>query len=94
MINIPKTLCANTEPVDTVRIVQLSPIETCEANRCEGPEPTELVPILKTLCPCPVEKVVVNYSPKPRKTRVIKTCFEDFIKNVTSTKFCDKRPVM
>ena len=93
MINIPKTLCKCTTTTTLGIVSVLPPLTSCEETRCEPPEAVGLVPILKTLCPCPpVPEVVINYTPKPRRTRVVKTCFVDFIKNITSTKFCSTGP--
>ena len=94
MINIPKTLCKCPDKKTSNEIViVLPPVSACEETRCDPPEAVGLVPILKTLCSCPpVPEVVINYSPKPRRTKVVKTCFVDFIKNITSTKFCDNGP--
>ncbi len=94
MINVPKTLCkCNDNEIKQTILTEISSVDACYEIQCEEVEPVELVPILKTLCPCePPPEVVVNFSPKSRKTKIIKTCFADFIKNITSTKFCNNGP--
>lgn len=93
MLTVPKTLCKCADPIKQVTLTAITPVDECYSKQCVEAEPTELIPIVSTLCPCePIPEIVVNFSPKLRRTRVVKSCFTDFIKNVTSTKFCNTGP--
>ena len=92
MINIPKTLCKCDTINTDIEIQIVPPIEQCEEDRCDISTSVQLIPIVSTLCPCPVEEVVINLKPQPKRTKIIKSCFTQFIKNITSTKFCDTGP--
>lgn len=94
MINIPKSVCfCSTSTQVTQKLIKINTTDICKENICQKKESVELTPILNTLCLCPVnEVVIIDNRPKFNKTIVTKTCFADFIKNITSTKFCETGP--
>lgn len=93
MLNVPTTLCKCADVYEQVSLSVIVPVDNCDIEQCGVVEPTELVPIISTLCPCvPKPEIVVNFNPEPRRTRIVKSCFTDFIKNITSTKFCQVGP--
>lgn len=88
MLTIPKSLCKCDDVVKKTSLTTIVPIA-----EYIKPEPIELKPIDKALCYCePVPEIVTNFYSKPIKTKIVKTCFTDFIKNITSTKFCNYGP--
>lgn len=92
MVNVPTTLC-QCDPVKSSDpiLYEIPAIETCNTI-CEVPNKVELIPIVSTLCPCPEPKTTVSLIPVTKRTVILKTCFVEFIKNITSTKFCNKGP--
>lgn len=93
MITVPKTLCKCDDVFEAVSLKVIVPVDDCDTSQCGVVEPTELIPIISTLCPCdPIPEIVVNFNPAPRKTKIVKSCFTDFIRNVTKTKFCQVGP--
>lgn len=93
MLNVPKTLCKCPDVYEQVSLSVIVPVDNCDIEPCDVVEPTELVPVISAFCPCePEPEIAVNFSPKPRRTKIVKSCFTDFIKNMTSTKFCYDGP--
>lgn len=92
MINVPKTLCKCNSTIKKLELKIISLPENCLSTRCENNNSKELVPILKVLCPCPEPKKINLYTPNPVKIKTSKTCFESFIKNIATKKFCEIGP--
>ena len=94
MLNVPTTLCKCDVINEQVSLFVIAPVDDCELSQCNVVESTELVPIINTLCPCfePKQEPVVNFKPEYQRTIIVKSCFSDFIKNITSTKFCRVGP--
>lgn len=96
MINIPKTMCSPCEIPIIQELITLPPI----LDDCDCPENKQTI-LLDTaidsnqFCPiCPVFSVTtrINVNPKPTYSIQSDVCFDNFIKNITSTKLCISGP--
>lgn len=92
MIKLPKTLCECPTEEDTFTLKTLVPL--CSFDSCSVVSEQTIIKELEVLCACP--EITVFHSPV--KQPVVKTdvktviCFDNYIKNIVTKKYCDKGP--
>lgn len=93
MITVPKSQCPSCDSVYRVFVPKpIPPVESCLP--CEKkPTETILQPIVSFMCPCPdppkpVEVPIKKYI----RSRVMVSCYKEFVLAVPTTKFCDVGP--
>jgi hypothetical protein len=93
MIKIPKTICECpiNDQAELNQAVIIEP-EQCILSNCTETQETVFVELPETLCPCVITEEIVTLRKSKIKTIITKTCYADFIKNITSTKFCGNGP--
>lgn len=93
MIEVPTSACPPCPISSEQQLFTVPPVVDCYCPEPEDPAPLAEPFEVMTLCPCPVvEPFVLGVTPPPNTFIETGVCYQDFIRDITSTKLCVTGP--